>query len=253
MEDGTRIFTCGQESHTGQNCDQIVGYPRSIQAALPSHSTQRILSGHLLPFTTVEREREAWKRMIFESGRCTLMLSLGSRVSSYKPQSSIRLSVKMRTFNGGCFALNKIFLGFHVLNLLSKGHSCTCQVPTKRSSDFPQCTATTSFDRRWSDSAKAKGVCPAPPSHSSPRSVDLIPCKILSANEREQKMLQNEVYINKIWREFLEIWQPWHLDRWFQKYHMTTSRITYDPIFGIFGTFYELCSHLFALIVPFYS
>ena len=102
--------------------------------------------------------------MIFESGRCTLMLSLGSRVSSYKPQSSIRLSVKMRTFNGGCFALNKIFLGFHVLNLLSKGHSCTCQVPTKRSSDFPQCTATTSFDRRWSDSAKAKGVCPAPPS-----------------------------------------------------------------------------------------
>ena len=34
--------------------------------------------------------------------------------------------------------------------------------------------------------------------NSSPRSVDVYPSIILGANEREWKMLQNEVYINKI-------------------------------------------------------
>ena len=56
--------------------------------------------------------------------------------------------------------------------------------------------------------------------HSSPRSVDLL--TIQGANEPERKMPQNEVYVNKIWPEFWDIWQPWHQDRWFQKTYLDT-------------------------------
>ena len=41
-----------------------------------------------------------------------------------------------------------------------------------------------------------------------PRSVQLCPSTILGANERERKMLQNEAYINQIWREFLKYGNP---------------------------------------------
>ena len=58
-------------------------------------------------------------------------------------------------------------------------------------------------------------------------------------HDQGYQMLQFEVHIAKF-----EIFKTLDFKQVFQKTHMTTFRVTFDPIFGIFGLFYDICNTL---------
>ena len=126
----------------------------SIQAELALHSANFVRS--LAP---IHHGREWERGLKAYDFRIRPMYSFS--LSGFQCEFA-RLPLRTRTQMKVVLRTNR-FLVLYLLSLLAKGVSCTCR--QRGVQIFPVCTATTSFDRRRSDSAKGKGerVRPAAP------------------------------------------------------------------------------------------